>query len=503
MRQIDIGRGTSEFSILEQYAQGIVNLNTAVGHVEKRKNSGTTAIHNPIGELEIGRYRLANASKYITGDTALIETMQANNRPVPSFCEAGPRKSLSFDPVSVRAAVLTAGGIAPGLHSVIHAIVQRHRKVYKMNQSAGGRFYGIPDGFLGLCRTGQYLEELTSEMTAEWLALGGSQLGTVRHFGDRSKDPETTKRELAEQIARRLQQEGIDILYVLGGDGSMRVAHEVAQLVKDKSIACVPKTMDNDVLWVSESFGFTTAVEEATRVINTLHREAVSTRRICIIELFGAESGFVAANAALASGQVDLVLIPEVFRRLVEDRKEDTPEFALDACKLYWDDCIQHVRSRILEHRTNPHAVVVIAEGVSTIFKAEELCLNSHADLHDSVTRQLRMSLSEVCQTSYGEETLVFENQPRHNIRAVAANAHDQIYCERLGALAVDNALAGYTDFMVSQWMTEYVLVPLQLATMGQKSIPLEGVFWKQVMNITGQPTHEKFWIREATLTNK
>lgn len=495
-RQIDLGRGTSEFSMLEEYATGSRALNTTLAHVE---DSPTRIINNPIAEAQIGRYRPATASKNITGDTELIEIMHANNKSVPFFCEAGPRRSLSFDPKSVKAAILTAGGIAPGLHSVIHAIVQRHRKVYKMNKDEGGKLYGIPDGFLGFCRNGQHFEELTPDITAEWLSLGGSQLGSVRHFGNREKHPDTTRRELAEQVATRLRQEEIDILYVLGGDGSMRVAHEVAKLVKDKSIACVPKTMDNDVLWVSESFGFATAVEEATRVINTLHREAESTRRICIIELFGAESGFVAANASMASGQVDLVLIPEVFRCLIEDKKKQTPEYVPNACKLYWDDCIEHIRTRILEYRKNPHAVIVMAEGVSTIFQSEKISMNNGMHPPDSALLQLKTSLRKVCRTVHGEETLVFENQPRHNIRAVPANAHDQIYCERLGALAVDNALAGYTDFMVSQWMTEYVLVPLELATSGQKTIPLEGVFWKQVMNITGQPSHEKHRISKPT----
>ena len=83
---------------------------------------------------------------------------------------------------------------------------------------------------------------------------------------------------------------------------------------------------------------------------------------------------------------------------------------------------------------------------------------------------------------------LVFINQPRHYIRSVPANPHDQIYCERLGALAVDNALAGYADFMISQWLTEYVLVPLKLVGHGQKSIPVNGMFWKQVISSTEQP---------------
>ena len=89
---------------------------------------------------------------------------------------------------------------------------------------------------------------------------------------------------------------------------------------------------------------------------------------------------------------------------------------------------------------------------------------------------------------AYGEPVPVFENEPRHYIRSVRANAHDQIYCERLGALAVDNALGGYTDCMISQWISEFILVPMELVSRGQKSIPIHGMFWKQVVSTTGQP---------------
>jgi 6-phosphofructokinase 1 len=115
-----------------------------------------------------------------------------------------------------------------------------------------------------------------------------------------------------------------DILYVIGGDGSLKTAHEIAVRNPTRSVVGLPKTMDNDVLWVWQSFGFDTAVEQATRVINTLHSEAEATRRICVVELFGAESGFVAANAVLGSGHVDAVLIPEVFKALTVDDAEDS-----------------------------------------------------------------------------------------------------------------------------------------------------------------------------------
>ena len=483
-------RQTSEKSILEDYVRGNESLQTRIEVVSKPKFRG----ENPINQNIIGYYRKAISAKNIVVDTELIKQIQDNNKLIPFFYEAGPRKSLSFDPKSVRAAIVTTGGIAPGLHSVIHAIVQRHRNVYKMDFEEGGRLYGIPDGFKGFCRENQKFGELETKETENWLALGGTELGSVRFYGGEIPTEET-QIDLANKIAQRLRDEDIDILYVLGGDGSMRTAHKIAKIVPEKSIACVPKTMDNDILWVWESFGFSSAVEKATEIINTLHREAVSTRRISLIELFGAESGFVAANASIASGQVNLVLIPEVFKLLKEDRDKDNPQYHSEAIQSYITDCINHIKKIILQNEKDPHVVVVIAQGVSNYIKQISFHADGGEKRYSNTIQLLTDSLKEKCKNCHDEDVEVFVNEPKHNIRAIPANSRDQIYCERLGALVVDNALAGYTDFMVSQWQTEYVLVPLELATKGQKSIPLEGMFWKQVTNLTGQPTHEEYLI--------
>ena len=490
-RIIDVTRGTSEYQMLLDYSMGKSEFNTVIDTIKTEKQDSENHFYNPVKEDVIGRYRASDSRINVLSDVTTIEQLVSNGKQIPSFLEAGPRKYLSFNPTSVKAAIVTTGGIAPGLHSVIHAIVQRHHNIYKMNESDHGYIYGIKDGFRGLCRPGQSFIKLTPEITESWLSLGGSQLGSVRYYPKESEQqlkPEETQTILVNQISQRLKSSGIDILYVLGGDGSMRVAHEIASKLKNIAIACVPKTMDNDILWVWESFGFTTAVEEATRVINTLHQEAVSTRRICIVGLFGAESGFVAANASLASGKVDLVLIPEIFRMLVK-----TP----DACEKYWNACIDHITNKIMNLGEDPHIVIVIAEGVSAILKAYNICIHGVKITNsEEIIKLLCEDLKDIRSTN-NDEILTFENQPKHNIRAVAANAHDQIFCERLGALVVDNALAGYTDFMISQWMTEYVLIPLSLPISGQKSIPLDGVFWKQVINITGQPSHESILVDE------
>ncbi|GAH02941.1 unnamed protein product [marine sediment metagenome] len=178
--------------------------------------------------------------------------------------------------------------------------------------------------------------ELDPEKTEDSLGKGGSILG-CRRFMDYDMDI------LTERIVKNLKSRDIDILYIIGGDGSLSVAHNIARKSDGIVVVGVPKTMDNDILWVWHSFGFDTVVERAATVVNTMDFEAESTGRICILELFGAQAGFVAANAALASGHVDLVLIPEQFRGL--DKKE-----AKEAIESYCSYLQQIIRDKERAH---------------------------------------------------------------------------------------------------------------------------------------------------------
>jgi len=470
-RVIDLERITSEQSILHDHLDKGINLETDVAEVSR------PILDNEVYEDEVGRFRCQNSRKAIIADIELLHAFQQKSLNVPSFLEARPRAKLRFNPHTVHAAIVTTGGLAPGLHCVIHSIVKRHCHTYGIYQDSG-RIYGVYNSFKGLCNLADNLVRLDSTMTENWLDQGGSKLGSVRYLHNDKKGDEAIA-EMADIITKNLQTNRIDILYVIGGDGSIRVAHEIAVRNSTRSIVAIPKTMDNDILWVWRAFGFDTAVEQATRVINTLKGEAEATRRIALIELFGAESGFVAANAALASGHVDTVLIPEVFKSLDESEVQS-----------YLDKIIEHIKGRVedrdLQHI--PHAVVVVAEGVGTVLQDKGVCLEGIKVRKDTFINQLTQLIEKKVVDAHGQRVPIFLNQPRHYIRSIPANAHDQIYCERLGALAVDSALAGFTNCMISQWLTEFVLVPMPLVTRGQKSIPVNGKFWKQVVSTTGQP---------------
>lgn len=467
-RVVNLGRMASEKFILEQHAASREEFVTSIPMVNRRPHP------NPVAQDVLGMFREPEARKAVIADSDLLRRFTEAGLGLPAFLEAGPRAFLQYDPQRVRAAIVTTGGLAPGLNAVVHSIVKRHIHTY--SSRANGKVLGVYNSFKGLCRLADSLVDLEPEKTEHWLDQGGSNLGNVRYFGEEERGQASID-AMVRTITQNLAANNIDILYVIGGDGSMEMAHNVAIANPTRSIVGIPKTMDNDILWVWQSFGFDTAVEQATRVINTLRSEAESTRRICLIELFGAQSGFVAANAALASGHVDLVLIPEVFHLL-----------SREAAQNYLDECVRHIAKVVQGERHNPHALIVVAEGVGTALHQKGASFGGEPVSKNNFIHQLSKVMAEEVRNAHDEKMLVFDNEPRHNIRAVPANAHDQIYCERLGALAVDNALAGYTDFMISQWLTEFVLVPLRLVGGHQKSIPVNGMFWKQVVSSTAQP---------------
>lgn len=456
------------------------------GNFPQVKHLGECKFQNEVSEAKIGKYRTSEDRKSVTADLKLIGEFTEKSKLIPNFLVAGPRKTLFHNPKNLIAAIVTTGGLAPGLNSVINSIVKRHYNTYELDASSGS-IRGIYESYLGACNLQLYARHLTAKQTELWLEKGGSMLGIRRYYPD---DGNTLKRKqaiLTKKIAEQMRAFPIKILYVIGGDGSLSTAHEIAKRVKNDNISVVgiPKTMDNDVFWVSESFGFKTAVENTTHIINTINSEAESSRRVGLIEIFGAESGFVAAHSALASGHVDLVLVPEEFQRLTKEEYEATLV-----------KYVEHLKEKIRKlpnSDENPHAVVVLAEGVAKILTEKKVKVNGILIDEEKDSCGFLILLKNYLKGSnlidkYGNKIDVFFNRPRHYIRATPANSHDQVYCDQLGAMAVDSALAGYTDFMISQWHNTFVLVPLELVADRHKRISPQGVFWKQVINNTGQP---------------
>src|ERR1700753_1050892 len=249
---------------------------------------------------------------------------------LPSLEPRGPREYIYFEPSRTRAAIVTCGGLCPGLNNVIRGLVLELADNYGVTEVLGFR-----DGFRGLVGDAVPVW-LSREVVADIHNRGGTILGTSRG----SQDP-------AAMVAT-LARHGVSLLFVLGGDGPLRgaakIADEAGRCGLDLSVVGVPKTIDNDIPYLDQSFGFQTAFTRATESIKSAHTEASSTPHgVGLVKVMGRHSGFIACYAALASHDADFVLVPEV-------------PFALDGPGGF----LRVLRDRV---RRQGHAVVVVAEG--------------------------------------------------------------------------------------------------------------------------------------------
>ena len=254
--------------------------------------------------------------------------LQASVEP-PSFELAGPRERIFVDPGTLRCGIVTCGGLCPGLNDAVRAIVIGLREKYGVQDVYGFRF-----GYEGLAeKFGHKPVQLTSLRVDRIHELGGTVLGTSR--GAQS----------AAEMVDTLQRLGIGLLFAIGGDGTLKGAHEIAEEVRRRGLAIgvigVPKTIDNDISFVETSFGFETAVAAAQHATRAAYVEASGHRNgIGLVKLMGRDSGFIAGSAALADTHVSMCLIPE-------------SPFTLA-------DLVRALRERIAR---DGHAVIVVAEG--------------------------------------------------------------------------------------------------------------------------------------------
>lgn len=446
-----------------------------------------------------------------------------------TLLEARPRLRLRYPRQAavprLGVGIIVSGGIAPGINAVIDGIVKRHT-LYAHASEANGFSYrlkiqGFAEGFKGFFHAGVKSRELDVSLVEQHAEHGGSMLGTSRTeelVGSAPGDPWSAHGNF-EKIVTRLcgdPNDRVHILYVIGGDGSMRASHALQRTAndmgKDLAVIGIPKTMDNDILWVWQSFGFLSAVEKAREVILNMRTEVASNPRLGIIQLFGSDSGFVASHAAYSTA-CDLVLIPEdpltmdqisrhVTKRLKERLDGQTSPFGLvvmaetalpaDAGD-YIDDPLVH-----LSDPQKDAVKAFLAQGRrvtgQTPDELRTAALKMISRLLQKRIRGLELPHPQGAEPGapiggYWSQYHVVTNEPKQLIRSIRPSVSDVIFGERLGTLAVDNAMAGYRDFVVSQWLTEFVLVPMDLVVLGRKRVPINGIFWKSVRAKTGQPT--------------
>ncbi|AQQ69968.1 Pyrophosphate--fructose 6-phosphate 1-phosphotransferase [Limihaloglobus sulfuriphilus] len=373
--------------------------------------------------------------------------------PLPFFEKAGPRKKLFYNPPEVTCGIVTCGGLCPGLNDVIRSITLAAIWQYGVKKVLGFRY-----GYKGVSSKMTHEPiELTPEVVDEIHEKGGTILGS-------SRGPQDVKDQI-----EILKKYNVNVLFVVGGDGTLRGGHELAdeamQQGLDISVIGLPKTIDNDIYCCETTFGFSTAVEVAREVIAAAHVEAKSVENgIGLVKLMGRDSGFIAASAALANSDVNYCLIPEV------------------GFKLYGKNGLLKKLEKRLSYKK--HAVIVVAEGAGqSMFKGEK-----EKDKSGNVRfNDIGLFLKDKIQEHFikiDNPVILKYLDPSYSIRSCPANAFDSSFCVLLGQNAVHAAMAGKTNLMVGHWNSRFTHVPLDIVFGKRKKLTLGSTLHSSLASI-------------------
>ncbi len=370
---------------------------------------------------------------------------------------AGARDRLALGP-GARAGILTAGGLCPGVNDVVRGLVMTLWHGYGVRA-----IVGIRHGYAGLARaSGPDTMELVPDTVRDAHREAGSLLGTARGQHD------------CADVANAVESLGLDALFCIGGDGTLRGARaldaELERRARAVAVIAIPKTIDNDIPHCSRTFGFVTAVEEAARAIAAAHAEAAAHAcGVAIVQLMGRESGFIAAAASLACPDVNFCLVPEA-------------RFALRGEA----GLIAAVEKRL---RERAHAVVVAAEGAGAhLWEEHERTRDASGNVKlPSIGERLERELAAGL-ASAGLKPVIKLIDPSYMIRSCVADSDDRILCMHLAQAAAHAAMSGRSGLVVALMGDRIAHVPLEDACCGRKRLDLEGDLWQAVLASTGQP---------------
>ena len=372
------------------------------------------------------------------------------------FEQAGPPKKLFFDPGKTKAAIVTCGGTCPGINDVIRSLVYTLYREYEVHS-----VLGIPYGLSGLIPSYNLgVVELTPANVDSIHENGGTFLGT-------SRGPQP-----ADIMINTLERLSANMLFVIGGDGSMKAAAEIDSELRKagKPIAVIgiPKTIDNDIYFVPRSFGFETAVGRSVEALRCAKVEAMSVQGgIGIVKMMGRESGFIAVHATLAYRNVDFVLIPE-------------SPFVMRG----QGGLLEALRNKIAGRG---HALIAIAEGAGQgLVFAPDTCDASGNKHFGDIAAHLMQEI----EADFGARSMPYHFKyidPSYMVRSVPADGNDRIYAATLGQYAVHAAMSGRTGMVVAQLMDKFVYIPLYLVIKKRRKINLQSSLWRSTRIWTGQ----------------
>ena len=422
---------------------------------------GTAKISTPVRKRADG----TDCISFVSDDSRVVieisksrinEMIQSEDS-LPCFELAGPRDHIFFDPSKLKCALVTCGGLCPGINDIIRSIVLELHYAYGVRNIFGIR-YGL-QGFIA--KYGHDLVELAPEAVVDIHDRGGTVLGSSRGPQD------------IDEIIDSLERMNIGLLFMIGGDGTLTAAGRITDAILARKLKIgvvgVPKTIDNDIYMVSRSFGFDTAVDVATKAIVSANNEAEGyPNGIGLIKLMGRHSGFIAATAVLAQQDVNFVLIPEV------DFDLEGPYGLLSA-----------LEKRLTERK---HAVIVVAEGAGQKFFENE---NSERDASGNIKlKDIGIYFKNAIADYFakkGIEISIKYIDPSYMIRSLPANPNDRVFCNFLGRNSVHAGMAGKTGLLIGHWNNQFVHVPLKLIAGKRKKVDPKGSLWRSALEATGQ----------------
>jgi len=418
-------------------------------------NLGPRAIKSPLAFSSTRGDLLPN---YVTDDEKL-RWLANQNAEQPVFMEkAGPREHIYFNPAHVHAGIVTCGGLCPGLNDVTRAVVRVLWNRYGVRRISGIRF-----GYKGfLPEYALPIKQLDPDIVDDIHKIGGTILGSSRGGGERTSE-----------IVDAIERLNLNILFTIGGDGtqkgSLAIADELERRRLKVAVVGIPKTIDNDLLYIDRSFGFETAVEKASEAVSAAHAEAHSSMNgVGLVKLMGRDSGFIAIHTALATHEANFVLIPEA-------------RFDMDGP----NGLLVQLEKRLEKRR---HAVIVVAEGAGQELSGPQGGADASGNLKlGDIGNFLKDAINSYFRAKDTEVNLKYID-PSYMIRSAPACPTDSVYCERLGTNAVHAAMAGKTRILIGMVNNEFVHLPTAIIVAHRNRVDPEGSLYRDAIDSTGQP---------------
>ena len=414
--------------------------------------------------LKLSKVDGDNLTNYVTDDERILyscylKDIQADiaaGREPLSFLKAGPREKIFFNPDDTRAAIVSCGGLCPGINDVIRGLVMNLHYQYHVKS-----IYGFRYGYYGLIReSGLTPMVMRPDYISEIHEQGGSILGSSRGNQDVAK------------IVDRLMDFNINILFTIGGDGTLRGAKEIYEEITRRglpiAVVGVPKTIDNDIDFLERTFGFETACSNAVDAIRCAHAEAKGYQNgVGLVRLMGRQSGSIAAHASIASQDVNFCLIPEM-------------EFDLEGEQGFYHHLLERIKRK-------GHAVVVVAEGLGDKFCPTGIKDASGNTKSGDIGPFLKDGIIKYFKEHETPISMKYID-PSYMIRSSPAIPSDSVFCNQLAQNAVHAAMAGKTGCVAGVWSNSFTYVPIDIAIRSRKSLDMESQLWLNVLEATGQP---------------